>query len=157
MARATEHRFHVSGFEQYTQVLYQINVVDYLTARFLEETNYSKEHTDKVEAVRNWKKGVQHHWYRKDMSSPNTSVSLASSLSRELQTAIARLKTGHTYKMRFVGEDKTYPLCPDCNAEANPEHIFLCLGHTLEDLYKYNNLWLVAITLKERKCLMDVV
>jgi hypothetical protein len=58
-------------------------------------------------------------------------------LSREEQTAISRMKSGHLKMMRFVNGEKEFPDCPKCNGgKASAGHILQCMGLPSDAPYK---------------------
>ncbi|NSM56533.1 hypothetical protein HET73_03090 [Wolbachia endosymbiont of Atemnus politus] len=80
-----------------------------------------------------WKTGLKHHWYCGQV--PGESIKL--NLNRKDNTALSRLKVGHTRPLIFKNGRKQFPLCNNCNREsATPEHLLLCMGLCKEDLYR---------------------
>src|SRR5579859_6078111 len=81
---------------------------------------------------KSWKDDVNHHWYVE--SSPGATIALQ--LSREEQTALSRMKSGHLRSMRFINGTKHFPQCSHCNGgEASPAHILQCIGLQPDSLY----------------------
>ncbi|UYV61154.1 hypothetical protein LAZ67_1003608 [Cordylochernes scorpioides] len=86
--------------------------------------------TIKTQCLQEWKSDAAHDWYRAG------GTSIGSVLSREQQSLISRLKSGHLRTMTFQNGCKVFPLCTKCNSQpATPRHIIDCIDSSIDELY----------------------
>src|SRR5215470_2360563 len=95
----------------------------------------SADHISKksIDVVRKWRKEMTHDWY--DERKPGATIDL--NLTRQEQTTLSRLKSGHLKTLRYNGQHvKTFPNCHWCNGgTASPQHIMQCIGLPPDALY----------------------
>ena len=105
----------------------------------LDSTNKDMLTADEYKALRlkksvtDWKGEIKHDWYAE--TKPGSSLRLG--LTRQEQTALCRLKSGHTILMEYRAGAKHFPTCTKCNTlPASPGHLLQCVGSSAANLFK---------------------
>ncbi|GBM19200.1 hypothetical protein AVEN_79910-1 [Araneus ventricosus] len=74
--------------------------------------------------------------------------------TRSAHTALARLRSGHIKRLKFVDKEKTYSSCP-CPSPASPAHVIDCIGDSARLLWSEGGNGIVVLL--ERHGIMDLV
>ncbi|GBM47249.1 hypothetical protein AVEN_136843-2-1, partial [Araneus ventricosus] len=74
--------------------------------------------------------------------------------TRSVQTALARLRSGHIKSLKFVDKEKTYSSCP-CSCPASPARVIDCIGAFERLLWSEEEHGLVVLL--ERDGIMDLI
>ncbi|GBN21683.1 hypothetical protein AVEN_11166-1 [Araneus ventricosus] len=104
----------------------------------------------KAKANSAWKNPPTHDWY----AGNRPGLSLQSVGTRSVQTALARLRSGHIKSLKFIDKEKTFSSCP-CSCPASPAHIIDCIGASARQLWSEEGKGLVELL--ERHGVMDLV
>ncbi|GBO10406.1 hypothetical protein AVEN_93602-1 [Araneus ventricosus] len=80
----------------------------------------------RAKANSTWKVPPAREWYAEN----RPGVSLQSEGTRYAQIALARLRSGHFKRLKFVDKEKTYSSCP-----ASPAHVNDCIGASARQLW----------------------
>ncbi|GBN96079.1 hypothetical protein AVEN_106025-1 [Araneus ventricosus] len=105
-------------------------------------------HKDKANSA--WKNPPTHDWY----AGNRPGLSLQSIGTRSVQTALARLRSGHIKSLKFIDKEKTFFSCP-CSCPASPVRIIDCIGASARQLWSEEGKGLVELL--ERHGVMDLV
>ncbi|GBN15978.1 hypothetical protein AVEN_21234-1 [Araneus ventricosus] len=80
-----------------------------------------------------WRHPPSHSWYRSE--GPGATIHFKE--DSKVQTALARLTSGHLKTHRFSCGDKKFNICRKCNMiEATPQHLLDCAALVYDDLLK---------------------
>ncbi|GBL73342.1 hypothetical protein AVEN_159371-1 [Araneus ventricosus] len=104
----------------------------------------------RAKANSTWKVPPAHEWY----GGNRPGLSLQSEGTRSAQTALARLRSGHIKRLKFVDKEKTYSSCP-CSCSASPAHVIDCIGASARLLWSEVENGLVVLL--KRYGIMDLV